>query len=127
MSTNPPCQGCAGPHPFDTTIESALWNDVIRRAGLPDYLCLTCIVDAFAKAERSFTGDLCGGGFGFVHFEFVFNGRKPEDLQLVAEQNNILRVALRDIGHHANSVLSAVCRPTPTVAPGASGNAEDAM
>lgn len=57
-ATEPPCALCGGPHPFDTTIPSALWNAVIREHGLPDYLCATCILRAFVQAGRSFTAEL---------------------------------------------------------------------
>lgn len=57
----PPCGGCGGPHPYDTSIPSPLWNAVIRAAGLSDYLCTTCIVAAFVKAGQSFEAELYGG------------------------------------------------------------------
>lgn len=56
----PPCMGCGGPHRFDTSIPSALWNKVIRGADLPDYLCTSCIVAAFVRAGVSFTAELYG-------------------------------------------------------------------
>lgn len=55
---NPTCAGCGGPHPFDTSVPSVDWNRVIRSQGLPEYLCLTCIVKAFATAKESFTASL---------------------------------------------------------------------
>jgi hypothetical protein len=42
-------------------VPSARWNAVIRGRGLPDYLCLTCIVEAFAARRESFTATLWGG------------------------------------------------------------------
>ena len=59
----PACVGCGGPHPFDTTLPSPTWNRVIRAAGLPDYLCTTCIVRAFVLAGEGFTAELWGEAF----------------------------------------------------------------
>lgn len=63
---NPPCSHCGGPHPFDTVVPSALWNQVIRGGQLPDYLCLTCIVQAFTNAGLSLPCELWGAGFDGV-------------------------------------------------------------
>lgn len=60
-----PCARCGGPHPFDTTLPSAAWNAVIRARGLPEYLCLTCIVQEFAALGQGFTAALWGGPEGF--------------------------------------------------------------
>lgn len=62
-SEEPSCSRCRRPHPFDTSIPSVVWNTVIRAQGLPDYLCLTCIVEAFACFGGSFTATLWGGPF----------------------------------------------------------------
>ncbi len=69
QAERPPCSGCGGPHPFDTTVPSVRWNAVIRKAGLPEYLCLTCIVSAFVKAGESFTAELIGGEHNFEPIE----------------------------------------------------------
>jgi hypothetical protein len=53
-----PCAQCGGPHDFDTSIPSELWNHVIRAKGLPEYLCTTCIVREFVRAGTSFTANL---------------------------------------------------------------------
>jgi hypothetical protein len=58
----PPCRSCGGPHPFDTSVPSEAWNRVIKGRGLPDYLCLSCIVQAFAAAGEGFTAKLFGPG-----------------------------------------------------------------
>ncbi len=60
---NPKCFRCGGPHPYDTSISSDVWNRVIRDAGLPDYLCITCIVKAFALAGEGFVATLWGDDF----------------------------------------------------------------
>lgn len=57
---NPPCGNCGGPHQFDTSIPSYLWNEVVRASGKSDYLCLSCIVSVFASAGKSFTATLWG-------------------------------------------------------------------
>ena len=58
------CGGCGGPHRFDTSVPSVLWNRVIRPLDIGEYLCLTCIVREFAKAGISFTATLWGDGLG---------------------------------------------------------------
>lgn len=57
------CGMCGDPYRFDTTIPSATWNAVVRAQGLPEYLCLNCIVKTFIAAKRSFTATLWGGTF----------------------------------------------------------------
>jgi hypothetical protein len=59
-SDNPKCNGCGGPHAFDTSIESSVWNAVVRERGLPDYLCFSCIAKEFFKAGRGFSAKLYG-------------------------------------------------------------------
>lgn len=54
------CGLCGGPHRFDTSIDSWEWNRVIREQGLPELLCLSCIVLEFAKAGRPFVAQLWG-------------------------------------------------------------------
>lgn len=53
-----PCQGCGGPHQFDTSIPSPVWNRVIRARELPENLCASCILAEFAKADCGFTATL---------------------------------------------------------------------
>lgn len=56
------CPGCGGPYPFEMSIPSTLWNQVVRPAGLPDDLCPTCIVQVFTRAGVSFSANLSGHG-----------------------------------------------------------------
>lgn len=65
-SDNPTCSGCGGPHPFDTTVPSVIWNTVIRANDLPEYLCITCIIYEFAKRRVNFTAELWGKEFSGV-------------------------------------------------------------
>lgn len=90
-SERPACGGCGGPHPFDTSIPSVKWNQVIRAAGGSEYLCLTCIVSAFAKAGESFTAVLSGAELHGVSVEFRVDGKVANDARLVQEENNRLR------------------------------------
>lgn len=69
MSINPPCEGCGGPHPFDLSVPSDLWNRVIRESGKPDYLCPTCILRAFVLAGVDFTATLWSREFGGLPIE----------------------------------------------------------
>lgn len=91
---NPSCSGCGGPHPFDTTVPSVVWNAVIRSNRLPDYLCLTCIVAAFVRAGQSFTAELVGGGFHGAPIEVRVNDAVAQDATRVSEENTRLRSAL---------------------------------
>lgn len=97
----PACSGCGGPHPFDTTVPSVIWNEIIRAQGLPDYLCLTCIVRAFALAGRSFTADLVGGDgaqyLEFVPIEVIVAGQPSLDAAKISDENTILRVRIREL------------------------------
>jgi len=75
--TNPPCARCGGPHPFDTSVPSVRWNAVIRANGWADYLCLACIVEAFAcipEGGTSFTAELFGGPFTGLPIEVRMHG-----------------------------------------------------
>lgn len=110
----PPCQQCGGPHPFDTSLASATWNGVIRKRGLPDYLCLTCIVRAFVQSGESFTATLWGDDFGEAKpgmivpaIEVRVNSQLPRDVELVSEENDRLRIQVRELE------AAAVARAAP--------------
>jgi len=95
---NPPCSRCGGPHPFDTTVPSVVWNSVIRARQLADYLCLTCIVAAFAKEGRSFTAELIGGAFTMpITIEVQVNGDVAQDAALISDENTTLRARIREL------------------------------
>lgn len=87
------CGGCNGPHPYDTTIPSAVWNAIIRAQNLPDYLCLTCIVRAFALAGQGFTATLWDADLKGMAVEFRIGGWVAEDAVIVQDENNRLRYA----------------------------------
>ncbi len=91
---NPPCGLCGGPHPFDTTVPSVIWNRIVRAQGLPDYLCLTCIVRAFVAAKESFTAELIGINIATTAIEVRVDSRDARDAVLVSEENTELRAAL---------------------------------
>ena len=94
---NPPCGLCEGPHPFDTTVPSVVWNRVIRARDLPDYLCLTCIVRAFVAAGESFTAELIGVAIETTALEIRINNRDARDAVLVSEENTVLRARIREL------------------------------
>lgn len=99
------CGGCDGPHRFDTSVPSVLWNRVVRAQGLSDYLCTACIVRAFAKAGVSFTATLYGDGFDGLPIAVEINGATATTAHEVSEQNNTLRAALWDVHDRARAVL----------------------
>lgn len=111
LDAQPTCVHCGGPHPYDTSIPSPLWNSVIRAQGLPDYLCLTCITRAFAHAGVSFTAELYGDGFGGLPIEIRVNGADATSARDLSDENNLLRSTLRDIQEQAQSVLAKVTSP----------------
>lgn len=94
--TNPACEGCGGPHPFDTSLTSPIWNAVIRSKGLPDYLCLTCIVRIFAADGLSFTAVLNGNDFTDTAIEVTVNGARAKDVDLLSNEFVRLRVTAAD-------------------------------
>jgi hypothetical protein len=63
MTNYPSCQLCGGSDPYDTSIGNEKWNTVIRANGLPDFLCLSCIVREFLTRGESFSANLYGNGF----------------------------------------------------------------
>lgn len=91
------CGGCQGPYTFDTVVPSAIWNGVVRAKGMNEYLCLGCVVTAFAKAEVSFTATLIGPGFDFVPIEVLVRGQATKDVELVDKENTLLRSLLIEI------------------------------
>jgi hypothetical protein len=93
----PACSGCGGPHPFDTTVPSVVWNAVVRAQGLPEYLCLTCIVEVFARAEQSFTADLIGGPFHGLPIEVRIQGQVATDAARISDENTALRARLLEL------------------------------
>lgn len=63
------CGECGGHYRFDTTINSDLWNRVIRNGGperQSEFLCTACIVRAFALVGESFDAELFGDEFNGV-------------------------------------------------------------
>lgn len=90
--TNPACEGCGGPHPFDTSLASPTWNAVIRSKGLPDYLCLTCIVRIFAADGLSFSAVLNGNDFTDTAIDVTVNGERAKDVDLLSNEFVRLRV-----------------------------------
>jgi len=107
MESNPACGGCSGPHPYDTSIPSVVWNEVIRARGLSEYLCLTCIVREFAMAKTSFTATLYGNGLDFTNIEVRIGGAVADDAHKVQEENNTLRWKLHE---HADKVAEQAQR-----------------
>lgn len=88
------CGLCGGPHRFDTSVPSALWNAVVRARGLPDYLCTTCVVEAFATANASFPAELYGAGFHGLPLSVEVNGAASRAAALLNDENARLRGAL---------------------------------
>lgn len=94
---NPPCALCGGPHDFDTSVPSAVWNRVIRTKGLPEYLCTTCIVREFVKDGEGFTAQLWNEEFYGVPIEMIVNGKNANDAALVSDENTAYRVRIEKL------------------------------
>lgn len=105
------CGKCGGPHRFDTSVPSVLWNRVIRPLGGSKYLCTTCIIEAFAHAGESFSATLYGSGLHGVTIAVEINGHISTVAHEVQEQNNELRGTLSHIHDEAEAQLTKVCRP----------------
>jgi len=108
---NPPCALCGGPHPFDTTVPSVRWNHVIRRAGLPDYLCLTCIVSAFVQAGESFTAELIGGDHHCEPIEIRTRSQNAIDAQTLSAENTTLRAQLQQLAASSPCLCCSQMQP----------------
>lgn len=115
----PPCRGCGGPHPFDTSVPSPIWNRVIRGGGLPDYLCTTCIVAAFVRAGEGFCCTLYGGDFHGVPVEIRVGSLAALAAQVLTDENNNLRATLSAVADRGaltdaeQEVLDGVKRAAP--------------
>lgn len=99
------CGGCGGPHDFDTSVPSVVWNEVIRAQGGSEYLCTSCIVRAFAKAGRSFTATLYGAGLDFAKIEVRIGGQVADDAYKIQEENNALRWKLTEASEREKAAV----------------------
>jgi hypothetical protein len=91
------CGGCGGPHRFDTSIPSVIWNRVIRAKGLSEYLCTSCIVREFALAGVSFTAELYGDDLHGMPIEVQIANQAATSVVEVNDENNRLRVENADL------------------------------
>jgi hypothetical protein len=103
-----PCALCGGPHDFDTSVPSVVWNAVIRTRDLPDYLCTTCIVREFVRARQGFTAQLWNEEFNGVSIEVVVEGQAAQDAALVQAENNSLRNQLSMMDERAISAAKEI-------------------
>lgn len=92
----PPCKLCGGPHQFDVSIPSVVWNAVIRPR-LPDYLCASCIIRAFVQEGRSFTAVLSGADVDGVTLEVNIDSQPAQDAEQIQAENNELRIQVREL------------------------------
>lgn len=90
------CGECGGHCAFEASVPSVLWNRVVRPLGGSEYLCLACIVKAFARAGVSFTAELSGDGFHGLPIAVEINGAVSTAPQELNEENNRLRVQLHE-------------------------------
>lgn len=91
------CGGCGGPHCFDTSVPSVVWNEVIRARGMSEYLCTSCIVKAFVQSGRSFTAQLWGDDMpSGIAIEVRVNEQPAIDAAKISEENTALRWKLSE-------------------------------
>jgi hypothetical protein len=105
------CGGCGGPHNFDTSVPSVVWNSVIRVAGMSEYLCTSCIVRAFVEAGVSFTATLWSGDIeklNGVPIEVRVSGEVARDAARISEENTALRVESAERGRQLEALLGAL-------------------
>jgi hypothetical protein len=88
------CAGCGGPYRFDTSVPSSQWNRIIRAQGLPEYLCTTCIMAAFAHAGEGFTATFWGDGFTGLPIEVRINGAASREVAQLRAALVALRVVV---------------------------------
>jgi len=104
------CNGCGGPYRFDISIPSVLWNQVVRSAGMPEYLCGTCIIAAFVRSGVSFSAELFGDGFSGDTIEVRVNGSEHRVAMLLDRQNTALRSAVLEIYERVMGAATAPSR-----------------
>ncbi len=94
------CLGCGGPHRYDATVPSPLWNRVVRAAGGPEHLCAACVLLAFARAGEGFTATLWGVGLDGVAITVGVGARDAlgravaSAVQALETENTALRAEL---------------------------------
>jgi hypothetical protein len=84
-------------NPMRPSVPSVRWNAVIRATHYPDYLCLTCIVKAFALGNESFTATLWGGFFDGMPISVRVNDQPAIDAAAMSVENTALRVVNADL------------------------------
>jgi len=109
------CAHCGGPHPFDTVIPNPAWVRVVRAAGLPEFLCLTCIVAAFARAGEGFTAVLYGQGLDGLAIDFRIGGKVATDAAVLVQANVDLTLRLREIRGTLRACAAVLEGETPTL------------
>ena len=112
------CGGCGGPHRFDTSVPSVLWNRVIRPLDIGEYLCLACIVREFARAGVSFTATLWGDGFDGLPIAVEVNGAASRAAYELNEENNRLRSTLHEVHDRCRAALDDATRAALRATPG---------
>jgi hypothetical protein len=105
------CGGCGGPHRFDTSVPSVLWNRVIRSQGISEFLCTSCIVREFARAGVSFTATLWSDEFHGLPIAVEVKGAVSTAAHELDEENNRLRSALSKVHDQAREALDDATRP----------------
>lgn len=102
------CAGCGGPHQFDTSVPSPLWNQVIRTKGLPEFLCTTCIVREFVRAGVSFSATLWSVEHNFrgLPISVSVGGNIDWTVARLMDENAELRAALSFILDKARDALA---------------------
>lgn len=103
------CEKCGGPHRYDTSVPSVLWNSVVRSQGW-DFLCAACILELFALARVTLTAELSGDGLSGVPIVIEVDGLPAQHGAALCAQNTELRAALREIEQTATRAIDMACR-----------------
>lgn len=107
------CGRCGGPHRFDTSVPSPLWNAVVRAQGLSEYLCASCVLEVFVLAGESFTATLWSDDLKGDTVEVLVHSRESLGAALLVDENTRLRVALEKYGEHKPVGVGGVCARRP--------------
>lgn len=122
------CGKCAGPYRYDTSVPSVLWNRVVRAKGGSEYLCASCVLEAFAAAGVGFAAELYGGGFHGLPIAVAIDSEDAQVAKQIQDENNQLRFELREqieenarlkadvvcaCGHHRDAHILSLVRQEP--------------
>lgn len=101
------CQLCGGPHEFDTSIPSQLWNKIIRKNKFPDTLCASCIIKIFTIYKQSFIATLWSDSLNGIPIEVKVKGK---DAEILKESQEHLLNQIGDLNNNIHKCIQIIIR-----------------